>query len=47
VFKKIGLTGGVLWMHYGSLDALWVGFNAFPELRKVVHIHGVWMRAPS
>jgi len=44
VFKKLGLTGDVLWMHYGSLDALWVGFKAFPELRKVVHIHGVWTR---
>ena len=42
--RKLGLTCDVLWMHYGTPDALWVGFKAFPDSPKIIHIHAIGTR---
>lgn len=42
--KKLNLKADVVWLHYGTLDTLWVGFKAFPHVRKVVHVHAIWTR---
>ena len=43
-FKSLKLSGDVLWLHYGTPDALWAGFQAFPNLRRVTHVHAVWTK---
>lgn len=42
--RKLGLTCDVLWMHYGTPDALWVGFKTFPDSHKIIHIHAIGTR---
>lgn len=42
--KDLKLGPDVVWVHYGTPDALWVANNVFPDVRKVFHIHGVWTK---
>lgn len=43
-FKDLELDADVVWVHYGTPDALWVADKTFPTKRKIFHIHGVWTR---
>ncbi len=42
--KSLKLEPNLIWLHYGTVDCLNVGFKAFPEVPKIVHVHGVWTR---
>jgi glycosyltransferase involved in cell wall biosynthesis len=40
--RKLNLKADAVWIHHGSLDTVWVGLKAFPQTRKVVHVHSTW-----
>lgn len=42
--KSLELKPKLVWLHYGTVDCLNVGFKAFPDIPKIVHVHGIWTR---